>query len=64
MGLPAEAMLFIDDWPPHVQTALAAGFQGAVLDRNAKAPAIPGLTYLNASWESVRVSVDDGRVDS
>ena len=46
MGLPAEAMLFIDDWPPHVQTGLAAGFQGAVLDRNAKAPAIPGLTYL------------------
>jgi FMN phosphatase YigB (HAD superfamily) len=46
MGLPAEAMLFIDDWPPHVQTALAAGFQGAVLDRNAEAPAIPGLTYL------------------
>jgi HAD superfamily hydrolase (TIGR01509 family) len=46
MGLPAEAMLFVDDWPPHVQTALAVGFQGAVLDRNADAPAIAGLTYL------------------
>lgn len=46
MDLPPEAILFIDDWPPHVQTALGAGFQGAVLDRNAEAPAIPGLTYL------------------
>lgn len=46
MELPARAMLFVDDWPPHVQTALAVGFQGAVLDRNADAPAIPGLTYL------------------
>jgi HAD superfamily hydrolase (TIGR01509 family) len=45
MELPAEAMLFIDDWPPHVQTALAVGFQGAVLDRNADTPAIAGLTY-------------------
>jgi hypothetical protein len=46
MGLPAEAMLFVDDWPPHVQTALAAGFQGAVLDRDGEAPAVPGLRYL------------------
>ena len=46
MGLPAGAVLFVDDWPPHVQTALAAGFQGAVLDRNAEAPTIPGLRYL------------------
>jgi hypothetical protein len=46
MELPAEVMLFVDDWPPHVQTALAVGFQGAVLDRNADAPAIAGLTYL------------------
>jgi HAD superfamily hydrolase (TIGR01509 family) len=46
MDLPPKAMLFVDDWPPHVQTALAAGFQGAVLDRNAEAPAILGLTYL------------------
>lgn len=46
MELPAEAMLFVDDWPPHVQTAIAAGFQGAVLDRDAEAPAVPGLTYL------------------
>jgi FMN phosphatase YigB (HAD superfamily) len=46
MGLPAEAMLFVDDWPPHVQTAIGAGFQGAVLDRDAGAPVVPGLTYL------------------
>jgi hypothetical protein len=46
MDLPAEAILFVDDWPPHAQTAVVAGFQGAVLDRNAEAPAIPGLTYL------------------
>ena len=47
MGLPVETMLFVDDWPHHVQTALAVGFQGVVLDRNAEAPAIPGLTYLS-----------------
>jgi putative hydrolase of the HAD superfamily len=46
MGLPAAAMLFVDDRPPHVQTALGVGFQGAVLDRNAVASAVPGLTYL------------------
>jgi putative hydrolase of the HAD superfamily len=46
MDLPPGAMLFVDDWPPHVQTAVAAGFRGAVLDRNAEAPAVPGLTYL------------------
>jgi hypothetical protein len=32
--------------PPHVQTALAVGFQGAVLDRHPEGPAISGLTYL------------------
>ena len=42
MGLPAAAMLSVDDWPPHVQTALGVGFQGAVLDRNAVAPPFPG----------------------
>jgi FMN phosphatase YigB (HAD superfamily) len=42
MGLRAQAMLFVDDWPPHVQTAIAAGFQGVVLDRDAEAPAVAG----------------------
>jgi HAD superfamily hydrolase (TIGR01509 family) len=46
MELPPGAMLFVDDWPPHVQTALGVGFRGVVLDRNAEAPAVPGLTYL------------------
>ena len=46
MDLPPGATLFVDDWPPHVQAALGAGFQGVVLDRNAEAPAVPGLTYL------------------
>jgi Haloacid dehalogenase-like hydrolase len=55
MGLPAEAMLFLDDWPPHVQTALAAGFQGAVLDRDGKAPAIPGLRYLTGLHDVERL---------
>jgi hypothetical protein len=32
--------------------------------RSGKQPAVRLLTALNASWESVRVSVDDGRVDS
>jgi hypothetical protein len=38
MELPAGAMLFVDDWPPHVETALAVGFQGAVLDRTPTRP--------------------------
>jgi HAD superfamily hydrolase (TIGR01509 family) len=57
MGLPAGAMLFVDDWPPHVQTALTAGFQGAVLDRNAEAPAVPGLTYLSDLHDVERVVI-------
>ena len=57
MDLPAEAILFVDDWPPHVQTAVAAGFQGAVLDRNAEAPAIPSLTYLTDLHDVERLVV-------
>lgn len=57
MGLPAEAMLFVDDWPPHVQTALAAGFQGAVLDRNAAAPATPGRSYLTNLHDVERLAM-------
>jgi FMN phosphatase YigB (HAD superfamily) len=55
MGLPAEAMLFVDDWPPHVQTAIKAGFQGAVLDRDAGAPVVAGLTYLTDLEEVERL---------
>lgn len=34
MRLPAEEILFVDDWPPHVHTAVRLGFQGAVMARN------------------------------
>ena len=57
MDLPPGAMLFVDDWPPHVQTALAVGFQGAVLDRNAEAPAISGLTYLTDLYDVERLVI-------
>ena len=45
MSLPAAAILFVDDWPPHVQTAIAAGFRGVVCARDADAPIVPGLEY-------------------
>jgi FMN phosphatase YigB (HAD superfamily) len=56
MGLPAEAMLFVDDWPPHVQTALGVGFRGAVLDRHGDAPVVAGLTYLTDLQEVERLT--------
>jgi len=34
MRLPAEEILFVDDWPPHVHTAVRLGFQGAVMARD------------------------------
>jgi FMN phosphatase YigB (HAD superfamily) len=55
MGLPVETMLFVDDWPPHIQTALAAGFQGAVLDRHPEGPAISGLIYLTDLYDVERL---------
>jgi FMN phosphatase YigB (HAD superfamily) len=51
------SILFVDDWPPHVQTALAAGFQGAVLDRRGGAPAVPSLTYLTSLYDLQRLVV-------
>jgi putative hydrolase of the HAD superfamily len=57
MDLPVEQILFVDDWPPHVQTAIAVGFKGAVLDRNAEAPATPGLTYLTDLHDVERLAM-------
>jgi putative hydrolase of the HAD superfamily len=34
MRLPAEEILFVDDWPPHVHTAVRLGFQAAVMARD------------------------------
>jgi putative hydrolase of the HAD superfamily len=64
MGLPAETMLFVDDWPPHVQTALGVGFQGVVLDRNAEAPAISGLTYVTDLHDVERLVIAAARPPS
>lgn len=43
MRLPAEEILFVDDWPPHVHTAVRLGFQGAVMARDPETTATPGL---------------------
>lgn len=45
MALPSAAILFVDDWPPHVQTAITAGLRGVVCARDADVPIVPGLPY-------------------
>lgn len=32
-GIPVEEMLFVDDWPGHVRTAIKLGFQGVLMQR-------------------------------
>jgi putative hydrolase of the HAD superfamily len=38
MALPPDQILFVDDWSPHVQTAMACGLRGAVLARDEDRP--------------------------
>jgi HAD superfamily hydrolase (TIGR01509 family) len=45
MRLRAEEILFVDDWPPHVRTALALGFKGAVMARDGL-PAVEDLSVV------------------
>ena len=40
-----ENTLFLDDWAPYVQVAIAYGFQGAVVARDPNVPRTEGLTY-------------------
>ncbi|MGH8874096.1 MAG: HAD family hydrolase [Acidimicrobiia bacterium] len=46
MHLPAPEILFVDNWPPYVKTAVRLGFQGAVLDRDGDSPPLAGMTYV------------------
>lgn len=46
MALRPPEMLFVDDWPPHVQTAIGQGYRGAVVDRLGDAPRIEGIKYV------------------
>ncbi|HZD69183.1 MAG TPA: HAD-IA family hydrolase [Actinomycetes bacterium] len=50
MRLPAQEILFVDDWPPHVQTAVKLGFQGAVVVHDLPPPStnLPLLPDLRA----------------
>ena len=50
MRLPAAEILFIDDWPPHVDIAVKLGFQGAVVVHDLPPPAtsLPLLPDLRA----------------
>lgn len=38
LGLPPESLLFVDDWPGHVQAAIQFGLQGVVVVRGDQAP--------------------------
>lgn len=51
MELPAENTLFLDDWAPYVQIAIASGFQGAVVARAPDVPRTEGLTYVSTMTE-------------
>ena len=51
MKVPAESILFLDDWAPYVQVAVECGFQGAVVARDSNAPRIEGLTYVKDLYE-------------
>ena len=55
MNVPAEETLFLDDWAPYVQVAVAFGFQGAVVARDPDTPRIEGLTYLRDLYEVERL---------
>ena len=46
MDIPAENILFLDDWPPYVQIAIDSGFQAAVVARNPEASRVEGLIHL------------------
>lgn len=46
LDTPAENTLFLDDWAPYVQVAIASGFQGAVVVRDANTSRAEGLTYV------------------
>lgn len=60
MRLPAEEILFVDDWPPHVQTAVKLGFQGAVMVREPPPPStrLPLLPDVLAVETMVAAPVD------
>jgi putative hydrolase of the HAD superfamily len=46
MRLRGPDILFVDNWPLYVETAVRLGFQGAVVDRAGDAPHMAGLTYV------------------
>ncbi len=55
MALPAAAILFVDDWPLAVQTAITAGFRGVVLARGPDTSRIPELSYISDLREVERI---------
>ncbi len=60
MRLPAQEILFVDDWPAHVQAAVRLGFHGAVVVRDREPPStgLPLLPDLLAIERLVSDSAD------
>ena len=52
MELPAENILFLDDWAPYVRAAIETGFQGAVLARGPGVPSAEGSCMRGISMKS------------
>jgi putative hydrolase of the HAD superfamily len=48
LGLRPDEALYIDDWPPHVETAVALGFRGVVVDRLGDAPRGLRVPYVSS----------------
>ena len=56
MDIPAENTLFLDDWPPYVQVAIQAGFQGAVVARDPEVPRTEDHIYVEDLYEVEQLS--------
>ena len=57
MRVPAESILFLDDWTAAVQMAIECGFQGAVVARDPDAPRTECLTYVRDLYEVEKLIV-------
>jgi putative hydrolase of the HAD superfamily len=56
LRLPPRQLLYVDDWPPHVEKAMAAGFRGAVIAPGTTPTSSTGSRISRASAISRRAS--------
>ena len=56
IGLPAEQVFFVDDWPDIIHAAIGLGMRGAVIERGEERPAhtFEHAPDMRAIWELIR----------